>query len=294
MDLPEPLITRTGYKSSAIESLGLLCARLRSPEDLWSLSLKYARPPSAISEITNETATFIDATWGHLLNWDHEVLVSPAQLRIYAHALNRHGAPSQTVFGFLDCTIRRTCRPSEHQGLVYTGYKKHHGMKFQGVALPNGLLAHLSGPFRAPQNDAGVLGESDLVTSLAMYAIQPGSREGDIPARRFYQLYGDSAYGVSNHIVSPFSATGHQTAQEKAWNTAMGGVRISVEHAFGLILQDWPYLNAFWKHKILGNACGLFYRVGALLTNAKACVVPNQTAQRYDCAPPSLEEYFHR
>jgi hypothetical protein len=168
LKLPDPLITRCGYRASALESLALLCARLRSAEDQWSISLKYNRPQSAISEITNMTAKNINDQWSHLLAWDHKGIVCPAALNSYSKALQHHGAPSHSIAGFIDCTIRQTCRPSENQELAYTGYKKFHGMKFQGVAIPNGLMAHLDGPYRAPQNDSGVLNESGLLANLAM------------------------------------------------------------------------------------------------------------------------------
>ncbi|KAF8591818.1 hypothetical protein K439DRAFT_1610921 [Ramaria rubella] len=166
-------------------------------------------------------------------------------------------------------------------------------MKFQAVALPNSLISHLFGPFHAPQNDAGVLAESEPLTNMALHTIQPGLCAGDPPGQWFFQVYGNSAYSVSPHIISPFTRVGVLTPQEMAWNTAMGGVWISVEHVFGLVLQDWPYLNTFWKQKIFGKACGLFYRVVVILTNVHASLVPNQTVQRYNCMPPKLHEYFH-
>ena len=73
----------------------------------------------------------------------------------------------------------------------------------------------------------------------------------------------------------------------------MGGVRISVEHGFGIVVQEWPFLNSITKQKILGTQCGTVYCVAILLTNALSCLVPNQTAQWYNCVPPTLEEYFH-
>ncbi|KAF8586484.1 hypothetical protein K439DRAFT_1341001 [Ramaria rubella] len=163
-------------------------------------------------------------------------------------------------------------------------------MKFQAVALPNSLIGHLSRPLRAPQNNVGVLTESYLLTKMALHTIQAGSCAGDPPGWQFFQVYGDSAYSISSHIVSPFARVGILTAQETAWNTAMGGVWISVEHAFGPVLQDWPYMNTFWKQKIYSNACGLFYWVAMILTNAYACLV---SKQRYNCMPPKLHEYFH-
>ena len=67
---------------------------------------------------------------------------------------------SYLVFGFIDDTTIRTCRPggvpaeegenAERnskllQEAFYSGYKKHHGIKFQSVELPNGMCADLFG-----------------------------------------------------------------------------------------------------------------------------------------------------
>jgi len=122
--------------------------------------------------------------------------------------------------------------------------------------------------------------------------IQMGSDEGDPHEHWFFQIYGDSAYGVSPVMVSPYSGVGELTVAQWDWNAAMGQVWISVEHGFGLVFQDWPYLNASWK-QVWGTACGVWYQVGVLLTNAHSCLMPNQTAIWYGCMPPSLQEYFH-
>ncbi|KAF8517096.1 hypothetical protein JB92DRAFT_2547751, partial [Gautieria morchelliformis] len=140
LQLLKPLITAAGSRASPLEAIlirviSLLCARLQSPEDQWSLSTKYHRPQSTISQITNETASFINARWGFLLDWDRHGLLSPEKLGEYADALYNFGAPCRSVFGFIDCTIRQTCQPGMYQELAYTGYKKCHGMKFQGVVV---------------------------------------------------------------------------------------------------------------------------------------------------------------
>ncbi|KAF8582429.1 hypothetical protein K439DRAFT_1647605 [Ramaria rubella] len=285
LELPNPLITKRGYCASALESFALLCAHLRSPNTQWALVCKYNRPQSAVSEIVNETASFINNHWGHLLDWDGSGLLHPQRLHEYAGALHDFGAPCQTILASLIALY--------FQELVYTGYKKCHGMKYQGVIIPNGLIGHLSGPFRAPQNDMGVLANSRLLEYLELHAIQPGSRQGDPPAHRYFQVYGDSAYSVSPVMVSPYAGIVPPTPEQRAWNMAMGGVRILVEHGFGLVLQDWPQLNCFWRQRIWGTQCRVMYRVGVLLTNARACLVPNQTSCCYGCDPPTLEEYFH-
>ena len=96
-------------------------------------------------------------------------------------------------------------------------------MKFQAVAVPNRMIAHLDGPYRTPQNNAGVLSQSGLLELMREHAIQPGSVEGDPPERRYFQLYGDSTYGVSPVLVSPHARVGQLTDAERAWNTGMGG-----------------------------------------------------------------------
>ncbi|KAF8573009.1 hypothetical protein K439DRAFT_1376765 [Ramaria rubella] len=205
LDLPNPLIMKRGYHASALESFALLCAHLCSPDTQWALVSKYDRPQSAVSEIINETTCFINNHLGHLLDWDGSGLLHPNRLHEYADALHAFGAPCKTIFGFINCTICLTCRPGEFQELVYTGYKKCHGMKYQGVVILNGLIGHLSGPFRAPQNDMGVLVESNLLGYLESHAIQPRSTHVDPPAHHYFQVYGDSAYGVSPVMVSPYA-----------------------------------------------------------------------------------------
>lgn len=294
LDIPSPFKTHSGHAASALEALALLCAHLRCEGSQWTLVTRYARSQSAISEIIGELIEYIDRRWKFLLEWDAGGLVHPRRLQEYAQTLRDFGAPCDTVFGFIDCTIRSTCRPIRSQELVYTGYKKRHGMKFQAVTIPNGLIAHLSGPYRAPQNDSGVLNESKLLDTLRQHAIQPGSYPGDPAHLRYFQVYGDSAYGLGPSVLSPFSeGREHLTAEQQAWNTAMGGVRISVEHAFCQVAKQWPQLNCYWRQRIWGTRCGLLYRVAVLLTNAKACLDPNQTSQRYDCLPPCVEDYFH-
>jgi hypothetical protein len=70
-------------------------------------------------------------------------------------------------------------------------------MKYQAVIVLNGLIAHLASPFCAPQNDMGVLAETMLIHTLEQHTIQPGSTPDDPPRRRYFQIYGDSAYGLS-------------------------------------------------------------------------------------------------
>ena len=54
-------------------------------------------------------------------------------LQEYADAIHAKGAPLNNCFGFID-------------GIVCNGHKRVHSLKFQSVALPNGLVGNMYGP----------------------------------------------------------------------------------------------------------------------------------------------------
>ena len=58
----------------------------------------------------------------------------------------RKGAALENCFGFVDGTVRPIARPDEHQRIMYNGHKRVHALKFQSLALPNGLIGNLYGP----------------------------------------------------------------------------------------------------------------------------------------------------
>ena len=89
-------------------------------------------------------------------------------------------------------------------------------MKYQAVVVPNRLIAHLSGPFHAPQNDCGVLNESNLLSHLESHAIQPRSQQNDPPEYHYFQVYSDSAYGVSPVMIGPYLNAQPRSLEEGA------------------------------------------------------------------------------
>ena len=56
------------------------------------------------------------------------------------------GSPLTNCFGFIDGTVRQISEPGESQRILYNEHKRVHSLKFQSVALPNGLIAKLYGP----------------------------------------------------------------------------------------------------------------------------------------------------
>ena len=104
--------------------------------------------------ITNSVLDYIYETHHHrTTSWNNSILY-PAALQQYADAIFDQGAALSDCFGFVDGTVRPICRPDENLRIVFNGHKRVHAIKFQSVALPNGLvIGHLYGP----------LGESLLV-----------------------------------------------------------------------------------------------------------------------------------
>jgi nuclease HARBI1 len=105
LNLPLLIKTPTGYSFDSVEVLGLTLARFQTAGDQYKLSMLYNHSQSAISEIVNWVVNWVDKSWSHLLGFDHEHLLSPQNLAKYAAAIHRAGAPLDSIWGFIDCTI---------------------------------------------------------------------------------------------------------------------------------------------------------------------------------------------
>jgi hypothetical protein len=99
-------------KFCALEALCLLYARLKTAADEHDLAMKYDHSQSAISEVVNELIGFLDGHWKHLLDFDYHHLLSPENLAHYAQAISCAGTPLQTIWSFIDCTLKQMCRLS--------------------------------------------------------------------------------------------------------------------------------------------------------------------------------------
>ena len=107
---------------------------------------------------------------------------------------NKTDGVAENIWGFINGTIRKTSRPVYHQRVVYTWFKKCHGLKFQSVLVPDGFIASLFSPVPAKTHDAKLLREIGLLDQLE--EIMPHDGDSTI-----YTLYGDLAY-VQSHMHS--------------------------------------------------------------------------------------------
>lgn len=129
-----------------MEGLRMLLRRLAYPCRYGDLIHRFGRPVPILSMATNHVLDYIYNTHGHLITqWNH-TLLSPPALEVYADAINQKWAPLKNCFGFVDGTVRPIARPDEHQRIMYNGHKRVHALKFQSVALPNGMIGNLFGP----------------------------------------------------------------------------------------------------------------------------------------------------
>ena len=141
-----------------------------------------------------------------------------------------------TLWGFIDGTIRKTAHPLYNQRTVYTKFKKCHGIKFQLILVPDGNIACLYGPMPAKTHDAKLLCQCNLMEQLHT-TMPDDNSNGPI-----YSLYGDLAY-----LQSPYLLGGYQNVvngtDEAQFNQLMSSVRITVEWGYCKIIEQWKFLD---------------------------------------------------
>lgn len=129
-----------------IEGLCMLLKRFSYPCRYSDMVPRFGRPVPEICMITNTVVDYIFDIHNHRISqWNLDIL-SPPLLQQYADAIHAKGAPLDNCFGFIDGTVRPICRPGQHQRAVYNGHKRVHSLKFQSLALPNGLIGNMYGP----------------------------------------------------------------------------------------------------------------------------------------------------
>ena len=146
MGLPDSYRCEQGTVCDGIEGLCLLLRRLAYPCRYGDLIHRFGRPVPEICMIANYVMeTVYSLHHHHLTAWNH-TLMSPPLLQRYADAIQRKGSALPNCFDFIDRIVTPICRPQENQGIVYNGHKRVHGLKYQSVALPCGMIANMYGP----------------------------------------------------------------------------------------------------------------------------------------------------
>jgi DDE superfamily endonuclease len=240
------------------------------------------------SKISAVISTFIDALYDLALPYVSEPSIFQHRFELYSRLIHRKcRLGGLGVWGFIDGTLRKTCRPSRFQKLVYSGHKRSHGIKFQSVTTPDGLIALLFGPINGNRHDSYMLAESGLLPKLRAL-FPPGSVR--------YSLYGDPAYPQSELLFGGFR--GAQPGSDEAeWNTRMSSVREAVEWLFKEIITKWSFLDFRASMKIFQFPVAKYFLVATFLTNLHSCCHGSETAAYFDCTEPedgrlTMEQYI--
>lgn len=260
----------------------MLLRRLAYPIRLVDVEMQLGWERSRFSRITRIVALILFDRWKHLLRFD-PVRLNPVKLAEFGTAVAAKGAPLDVVVALIDGTLQKNARPSNNQRLIYNGWKCIHCLKYHALISPDGIVIHVYGPVDGRRHDETVYKESGLASLLDKHF-------WTIEGQPLY-IYGDPAYNVGPHILSPFKGP-VVSREQRAFNSKMSRVREPVEWLFKEVTQQFTFLDFSRSQKILLSPCGLFYLVSILLCNAHTILHYPQIPQYFACCPPTLQEYF--
>ena len=227
--------------------------------------------------ITNRMMDYVFDEYSHLLAQLNQPWLSRDRLRHFAAIIRDKGAPLKNCWGFIDGTDRNHI-------IRYNGHKRVHGITFQSVVAPNGLIASMFGPVEGRRHDSAMLVDSGLLQELSQYSF---SLDGVSLC-----VYGDPTYPLRVHIQGPFKGV-NLTPAEQQFNKAMSQVRVSVEWLFWDIVNYFAFLDFKKKLKIGLSPVGTIYIVCALLRNVHSFLYQSSTLRFFGTDPPQILDYFN-
>jgi hypothetical protein len=286
----ESVICRNAYRCPYESGLLLVLYRLSRPRRISPDMERFSHWRK--SKVSAVLQTFFAALYAVAKTYLSDPSIFQHRYQFYADLINKksNAGNNMKVWGFIDGTLRKTCRPTVFQKCMYSGHKRCHGIKFQSVVTPDGLVALLYGPIVGSRHDSYMLRESGLLVKLRV-----NMPEGPQYQNPVYSLYGDPAYPQSYHLYGGFrnSQPGSPEAQ---WNTKMSKVRECVEWLFKEIVQQWSFLDFRSSMKILKCPIAQYYTVGAFLTNIRCCCYGSQTSAYFEVyehnGKLSMQEYL--
>jgi len=261
----------------------VMCARLAKPMSGLDMTfvLREKFTESQISTIFNFMIRFLAEEWNDLLSFA-ACCFNRESILYYQGKITARGGAFDDVAGFIDVTFVFTVRPVYGQEALYNGWKRGHGIKFQGVTFPDGIIASFYGPVPGRRHDEHLVHKSEIKKSLRIAQLTSGIA---------FKIYGDPAYRTSDVFRAPFPRLSC-TEEQRLINEAMSAVRIGVEWSFRDVKCVWRMLKLTDTLRVLQRPVALYCRVACLLTNCRTCLYGNIVSKHFDCIPPSLEEYL--
>lgn len=306
MQIPNVFITGAGDRLMGEEALAMLCYRLSYPGKLAKIRKQFGRSDASCSRIITDLYCWLDNEWKGTLYFNDHIFVERRADYIQAVTSKTRGVVDR-VSMFIDGTKGFICRPGKRrhrframqttldnipvgdrenlQKVCYSGHKRRHCLNYQGVCTPDGICVSFFGPMEGRLHDSTMLRDSMLFPYLENHSV---IQQQDV------LIYGDPAYGTDAMLCSPFQDA-HAGSVEKRFNELMSQNRVSIEWMFGILKRKWAFIDWNKKHKILLTPVARMVRVAMLLTNAATCMSGgNQISDYFNCAPPTLEQYFRK
>jgi hypothetical protein len=171
LQLEDSLICENRCRFSTEEALLITLRRLGTPTRLSDLVALFGRDHTQLSRVCNTMVSLIYDRWHHLLQHRLHRWVPDFERFCTAVQAKTGIAAGDLIIGFVDGTFRPNCKPGGHDDIqreVFSGHKRQHGLKFQGVMLPNGMLADVHGPYSGIRCYSLASAISSIVFSLCV------------------------------------------------------------------------------------------------------------------------------
>ena len=289
-----------GYTFTADDAISVLLFMLATDATLVKVNQKFGIKRSKASAIFRWTVHWLQDRWYKPLfvtDFHRWVPYFQDWARAVLEVQGGDDGTSYTgIIAFIDGTLNPTCRPAPWlQRAFYNGYKKQHGLHWQGTLAPMGLLIDLAGPFEGRHSDKWMLNVSEICERLKdalSWAVGCGKPASWLLGTLYFFTDGGYNRRLVLHTIAQKPPGGELTAAQERVNKKLSKTRIANEWIYGRIGALWPYVATKINMAIGRGTPGSAFVVAALLTNALTCLEGNNTSKYFNLVPPSLEEYF--
>lgn len=283
LEVPATFELPNGAIVAGEEALLIFLRRMSYPNRLLTLEYELGVDYTIISRIVSTFLEWFYAGFHHLV--EEAIEFWQPMFDACAAAVGAHiGVEDCSLMGFIDGTVRAICRPTgdpSNQRSVYSGHKRLHALKYQGVVLPNGMIADMYGPAVGRRHDMHLLVASRINERLA-------AAQATIGRQRY--IYGDAAYPVLSHVMGARRRMDVDPVLN-AVDRQLSGARIAVEWAFGKVISEFAFLDFEKNQKLFLSPVSKLYIVACVLTNLHTCFYGNQISMMYNYNPPSAAAY---
>ncbi len=201
-------------------SLILVC--LLFSQWLFKLTLFFEQSVAYLFTVYTDTIEYLCQWYSKMLCW-HSILQYWC-LWQYSQAIKRANEwrEQETIWGFVNKMFQGTCRSQKEQWMMYSGYKRHHGFKYQAVICSDNLIESIAGPYEEKINDHIIVQDFGLKQNLQQ--VCNGQRQ--------LFLFEDQAYKHLDEIFEPYWEERTLTDDKAAFNHCLSSIWIAVEQTF--------------------------------------------------------------